>query len=196
MLACGRTTCKVVRVLKSGLKALDTREPTRMERNKDSVNTLGPTVPSTPVTGMIIRSMELVSTCGRMVESTMANGKRMTCLVTEFISTMTALPTKDNFLTTKKRVTVIIFGPTVGSTRDTGIVENSTALAYSRIQRKAKKNTEFGSRESVFNGSISSPSMKFQSNDTTTPNFLRKKKVSIAFLPIRHSTLLRASSSK
>ena len=97
---------------------------------------------------------------------------------------------------TKKQATAITSGPTDDSTRDTGIAVSSTDLAYSKIQRKVKKNTEFGSRESVFNGSISSPLTKLRSNDTTIPNFSRRKRVLIVYQPARHSILPEVSFNK
>ena len=86
-LGCGRTTYRMARAQKYGLKVPDMKELTKMAKSKDLGSIHGLTALFTLATGSIIKSTESVNTCGKMVESTTVNGKRMTCLAMEFTST-------------------------------------------------------------------------------------------------------------
>ena len=87
-LGCGRMIYRVVKAQKYGLKAPDMKELTKTAKSKDLESIHGLTALFTLATGSIIKSTESVNTCGKMVESTTVNGKKMTCLAMEFTSIM------------------------------------------------------------------------------------------------------------
>ena len=83
-MAIGRMTCNRERVWRHGLKVLVIKDLIWEARSMDLDTINGRTALTTTESGVRTRSTDWVPTFGKMVASTMANGKTTTCMAMAF----------------------------------------------------------------------------------------------------------------
>ena len=89
-------------------------------------------------TGTTIRLMELVSTNGKTVESTMEVGKIMTWMAWVFIFIRMESLMKASTKMTRKQVMASISGQMAENMKDGGTMESNTDWAFTKILRSKR----------------------------------------------------------
>jgi hypothetical protein len=176
MKATGKTTHSQVKALKCGQKAANMLDNMSMARNKETANILGQMAPCITEIGLITESMVLVSTSGKMEDSTMVTGTTTTCMGWVSIFTLMVSPTKDNTKRTRKPVMACTSGPTGESMTAGGTTVSNTVWVFTRIQVRGKWSMVSGNtaRESL--GSVLKLSTKSMTTNIITRQSLKKPK--------------------
>lgn len=140
----GKMISNMEKVLKYGRKDRNMKETIIWEESREKGNTYGLMVQSIQGIGLIIESVAMGYTCGKMGDVSMDNGKIMTWKDSGSIIGVMVEAIKDSITMIRRVGMGSTFGPTEESMRDGGLKGNSMVWVCILIQRSKRSSMDSG----------------------------------------------------